>query len=52
LSFTGKDNGLLPPKNYLRVWVRHEKELSGPCAEEIRDRRNAAEETKEKKIGE
>ena len=29
----------------------YEKELTGPCAEEIRDRRNAAKETKEKKMG-
>jgi hypothetical protein len=29
----------------------HEKELTGPCAEEIRARNNAAKETKEKKMG-
>jgi hypothetical protein len=29
----------------------HEKELTGPCAEEIRARRSAAKETKEKKMG-
>ncbi len=29
----------------------HEKELTGPCAEEIRVRRNAAKETREKKMG-
>jgi Cysteine rich repeat len=29
----------------------HERELTGPCAEEIRGRRNAAKETKENKMG-